>query len=175
MNDDMEQRLGRVKPRGVRAELRLQVLAAVASELASVEETSRAVSTTSVGMAPVSPSPWLRWSAMGVAASILLGIGVNVWVNEASKRRLAQRFGPPEVLHRAMEVTNAIEEIVGPGAVPRGPRNARAEYATYCATVKRLVDELQTFSKEFDRETPKNDSEMDRSCPGRSGGDRSGC
>jgi hypothetical protein len=88
---------------------------------------------------------------------------------------LAQLFGPPAVLNGAMEVANAIEEIADPRAVPREPRNARAEYAAYCATVKRLVDQLHTFSKEFDREIPKNDSEMDRSRPGRAGGDRSGC
>ena len=94
MNDDIEQLLGRLTPRGVRPELRPQVLAAVASQLEAEPA-----------------SPWLRRSALAVAASFLVGIAMNIGASEMAERRLAQLFGPPPVSKQAMELANAVEEI----------------------------------------------------------------
>ena len=148
MNDDIEQRLGRLTPRGVRPELRPRVLAAVANELE---------------VAPA--SPWLRRSALAVAASLFLGIAMNIWVNEASERRLAELFGPAFMSNQAMEVAES------------GGKNTDmpAAYARYCAAVIQLSDDLQSTAKDFHYETPEKDTQMDRDRPGRTGGDRSGC
>ena len=93
MNDDIEQLLGRLTPRGVRPELRPQVLAAVASQLEAEPA-----------------SPWLRRSALAVAASLLVGIAMNIWASHAAERRLARLFGPPPVSKQAMELANAVGE-----------------------------------------------------------------
>jgi len=94
MNDDVEQLLGRLTPRGVRPEMRPQVLAAVASELEAEPA-----------------SPWLRRAALAVAASLLVGIAMNVWTSMASERHLAQLYGPPPMSKRAMELAKAVEEV----------------------------------------------------------------
>ena len=167
MNDDIEQLLGRMTPRGVRPELRPQVLAAVASELKAEPA-----------------SPWLRRCALAVAASLLLGIGMNIWASTVTERRLARLFGPPPVSKQAMELAKDIEKITDAQTgqwvyqrltMPRAPRDGAKEYARYCATVRRLIDELQTVSKDSYHETPEKDTELDRDHAGRAGGDRSGC
>ena len=93
IDDDIEQLLGRLTPRGVCPELRPQVLAAVASQL-EAEPASR----------------WPRRSALAVAASLLLGIGMNIWASKSAERRLAELFGPPPVSKQAMELADAMEK-----------------------------------------------------------------
>ena len=172
MNDDVEQLLGRLTPRGVRAELRSEVLAAAMSALQA--EPSRLRESRA-------KSPWLRRSALAVAASLLVGIAMNIWANEASKRRLARLFGPPPVSRRALEIANAIEGITDAQTAQwvyrrlTAPRRSDGFPAKYYATVERLINELETFSKDSYYEPPEKDTEMDRHRPGRAGGDRSGC
>jgi hypothetical protein len=167
MNDEIEQLLSRLTPRGARPELRPQVLDAVASQLRAEPA-----------------SPWLRWSALAVAASLLAGIGLNVWVSRASERHLARLFGPPPISKRAMEVANDVAKITDAETgrwvyqrltVPRTSANGQAAYAKYCAIVKRLIDELQSVSKDTYHATPEKDIEMERDRSGRTGGDRTGC
>lgn len=167
MHDDVEQLLNRLTPRGIGAELRPRVLAAVASQL-EVEP----------------PSPWLRRSALAVAASILVGIAMNVWASEVAERRLAQLFGPPPVSKQIMKLANAVEEVTDAQtaqwvyqqfAAPRPSGDGLAAYEAYSDVLRRLIDESSIISKEFYGETPKKDSQMDRDRPGRAGGDRSGC
>ncbi len=164
MNDDIEQVLQRLTPRGAMADLRPRVLATVVAEL-------RADTT----------SPWLRRSALVMAASIVLGIGLNIWATKASERRLAQLFGPPPVSQRAMEIAKDIERITDAQTgqwvyrqltAGRENRDARADYARYIATVNRLIKELQTVSRDSYHETPEKDIEMDRDRAGRTGGHR---
>ena len=56
-------------------------------------------------------SPWLRRSALAVAASLLVGIAMNIGASQMAERRLAQLFGPPPVSKQAMELANAVEEV----------------------------------------------------------------
>jgi hypothetical protein len=216
MNDDIEQRLDRLTLRGVRPELRTQVLGAVAEELESrVGQANRSptvsgddnehtaacvplLGTSSAGRkrserhclfqavahvneecAPAADtdSPWLRRAAMAVAASLLLGVGLNVWASKSSECHLAQLFGPPPISKQAMEIAKAVEQITDAQtgqwvyrrlAPPRHSGDGAAAYAKYCDTIKRLIDELQTASKDSYHETPQKDSEMDRGhtvCP----------
>jgi len=204
MSDDIEQRLGRLTPRGVRPELHEKVLGAVASEL----EGSNGVpllGTSSAGRKPSkrhclfqavaqvgekcgpsakADSPWLRRAAMAVAASLLLGIVLNVWVSKASERRLAQLFGPPPISKGAIEIAKTVETITDAETgqwvyrqftMPRRAGDAAAAYAKYCSRLKRLINELQTVSKDSYHETPQKDSEMDRYRAGRTGGDSTDC
>jgi hypothetical protein len=159
MIDDMEQLLGRLTPRGVGAELRPRVLAAVANELRA-EPNGWGDSCTVApggGSATATPTtPWLRRSALAVAASLLVGIAMNLWASASAERRLAQLFGPPPLSKRAMEVAKAVEEITDPQTAqwvyqrlttPRPTGDASAAYAEYCATVRQLIKELQTVPK----------------------------
>ncbi len=162
MNDDMEQLLGRLTPRGVRPELRPRVLAAVASQL----KTEPA-------------SPWLRRSTWAVAASILVGIVMNLGVSVRAERRLAQLYGPPPVSKQAMELANAVKEVTDAQtaqwvyqrfAAPRRTEDGLAAYMAYNEMLVRLINSKEPFD-----EAPQKDSQMDRDRPGRAGGDRSDC
>ena len=172
MNDDIERLLDRLTPRGVRAELRVDVLAAVTGAL-QAEPDRLCESRTN--------SPWLRRSALVVAASLLVGVALNVWANETSKRRLARLFGPPPVSKRAMEIADAIEEITDAQTAQwvyrrlTVPHRSDGYPAKYYATLERLIRELETVPKDSYYEPPEKDTEMDRDRPGRAGGDRTGC
>jgi hypothetical protein len=177
MNDDVEERLAKLTIRGTPPELRERVLAAVASELAHPSVKPLAVS-------QPTDSPWLRRAAITVAASLLLGIGLNVWATKASEQRLARLFGPPPISQQAMEIAEDVEKITDAQtgqwvyrqlAMPRKPGDAAAAYSKYRDTVKRLIDELQTVSKDSCHETLQKDSEMDRGHTGCLGGRRFDC
>ena len=133
-NDEMQQRLGRLTPRGVRMELRGQVLGAVASRL------QREL-----------PSGWLRRAAMVTAASILLGVVLNVWANWAADRQMVRLLGLPP------------------------PRQMATSPAEYYAAVNRIIREMQGFPEGFRDETHQEDTEMDRRSPRRAGGGGTGC
>ncbi len=149
MNDDIEQLLGRLTPRGVRPELRPQVLAAVTDQLQAEPA-----------------SPWLRRSALAVVALLVLGIGMNVWVNDRSHRRLAQIFGQPG----SDRTSESSLWLAGPGQP--GDRDALAKRY---AALQQLIHEFEAVSKGSYHEAPQKDPQMDRDRPGRAGGDRSGC
>jgi hypothetical protein len=167
MHDDIEQLLGRLRPGGVRPELRPRVLAAVASQLAAEPA-----------------SAWMRRSALAVAALLLLGIGMNVWASKAAERRLAQLFGPPPPSRPAMELAAAVEKATDAQtarwvyqrlAASHPSGDGLAARLAYSDMLKQLIDNSFTFSKEAPDETPQKDPQMDRDRPGRAGGDRPGC
>jgi hypothetical protein len=166
-NDDIEALLGRLTPRGVRSELRQQVLAAVASEL-KVELASR----------------WLRRSALAVAASILAGIVMNIEASRMAERHLAQLYGPPAVSKQAMELAKAIEAVTDAQtaqsvylrlAAPHSSGDGLAAYSAHCAMLRQQIEISFCASKEPFDETPQKDSQMDRDRSGRPAGDRSDC
>ncbi|MFZ1934775.1 MAG: hypothetical protein WCB27_20735 [Thermoguttaceae bacterium] len=243
MNDDVEERLSRLTPRGLRPELREKVLGAVADELQAapkehgspspgqrpgeVDPVNSALSARRAndsanswpvgptderddsaspgrcpglgeptGLRPTEPtsatvaastptdSPWLRRAATAVAASLLLGIGLNVWVSETSARHLAELFGPPPVSKRAMEIAKDVAAVTDAQTgkwvyhlftMPVSPAAIAAAHTEYYSTVKKLIDALQTVSKDSYRETPQKDLEMDRYRAGRGGGDSTDC
>jgi hypothetical protein len=261
MNDDVEQRLSRLTPRGVGPELREKVLGAVAGELQAatkivasemlaapkehgspspgqrpgetdpiesavpaqranrsanrwpvgpteeqdhpaypgrcpglgeqkglrpIETTSMDTTTpaTIVASPAKTNSPWLRRAAAAVAASLLLGIGLNVWVSKTSEQHLAKLFGPPPVSKRAMEIAKDVEGITDAETgrwvyrrltAPISPRAAAAARAEYYGKIQKLIDELQTVSKDSYHETLQKGPEMDRDRAGRTGGDSTDC
>jgi hypothetical protein len=140
MNDDIEQLLDRLTPRGARPELRPQVLAAVAGRLQTDRESRR-----------------FRWSALAVAASIVLGVALNIGLSRASDRRLAQLFGPPPLSKQAMEIAEFVGQATDAEtarwvyqrlAPPRASGDGRAAYAAYCEMLQRLIDESAVVIRE---------------------------
>jgi hypothetical protein len=201
MNDDIEQRLGRLTPRGVRLELREKVLVAVSAELqkakgvplpdtactpvAAHDEKERGP--TPVAVRPSlakADSPWLRRAAIAAAVSLLLGIGLNVWVSKAADRRLAALFGPPRTSKGATEIAIDVAAFTDDATgrwiyhrltAPIPPDAVAAAHAKYSEQVKKLIDELQTASKDPYHETRQKEAEMDGDRPGRFRGDSTDC
>jgi hypothetical protein len=94
MSTDPEGVLGRLHPRGVGPELRDRVLGAVAQQLA---------------LSPGVARLW-RWAG-AVAAGLLLGVGLNVWVIRTTEARLARLYGPPTVPQPIVAVAEAVESV----------------------------------------------------------------
>jgi hypothetical protein len=192
MSDDVEQRLDRLTIRGLRPETRTQVLAAVESELrgGSATATPTAVAPqghdslrpgqrpgekgpteTTPTAPPANASPWLRWARIAPAAALLVGVGLNVSVTKEAECSFAQILGPPPLSKRATETAKEIEAATdaetGQWAyrqltTPRGRGNGAAAYAECSDKVRRLIDQLQTVSKDSYHETLQEDHEMDR-------------
>ena len=209
MNDEVEQRMEGLTPRGVRPELRRQVLAAVDAELQGNHDTTgtgvpllgtssavsalrgqhcmlQAVAHANEKCEPSAKpdSPWLYRATIAVAASLLFGISLNLWASAASQSRLAQLFGPPPISKRAMQLANDVGRITDAKTgqwvyrhltVPRLPSDGAAAYEQYGDAVKRLIDELQTVSKDSYYETPQKDPQMDRGHSGCIPGNRFDC
>jgi hypothetical protein len=144
-NEDVEQLLGRLPARGVRPEIRAQVLGAVDARLQ-----------------PEPASPWLRRSALAVAALLLLGVGMNLWVSARSTRQMAQLFGPASGAWLAQDHR----------AGQPGEADALAQHYLL---LRQLTSELEALSKGTSYEPMEKSPQMDRGRPARAGGDRSGC
>jgi len=93
-DDEMEQILRQVRPRGAGAALRSRVLAGVAGQL----------------RAPSRPR-WERVFWPAAAAAILLGVLLNYWVAKRGSERLARIMGPPAVSKRAAELAADIAAV----------------------------------------------------------------
>jgi hypothetical protein len=135
MNDDIEQRLGHLTPRGPRAELRPQVLAAVAGQLQADRESRR-----------------FRRSALVVAASIVLGVALNIGLSRASDRRIAKLLGPPPLSKQALEIAEFVGKATDAEtgqwvyrqlAPTPTSGDGRAAYAAYCEMLQQLIEESQ--------------------------------
>ena len=87
MNRDLEQKLGQLTPRGAGPALRDQGLDAVGQALHAEPS-----------------SGWRFRSGLAVAASLVLAIVLNVWVNRWADRNLARLYGPPPVPKPIVEI-----------------------------------------------------------------------
>jgi hypothetical protein len=161
--ENLERMLNELPPRGVRKELRCRVLEAVDGELLAKKE---------------KPSRGMRWAALATAASLLLGIGLNVWASRESERRFARLFGPPPVSKQAMELAADVEKITDAKTgqwvycqLTRA-RPSGEGLAKYYAAVEALIREQQIVSKENNHETGEKNPEMDRDRTGSDFGDR---
>ncbi len=94
MNDDLPQPFGRLTPRPAPEELRARVLDAVAHELAR--------------------RTWPRLERVfdwAVAASLVMGIGLNVWQQWADEAWQVRLYGPLPVLRTIADVAHAVESV----------------------------------------------------------------
>jgi hypothetical protein len=136
---ELEQQLARLKPRGLRAELRPRVLAGVNAQL--LMET---------------PSLWLRRAAVGMAASLFLGIALNIAANQAADRHIIALFG-------SLPVPNA---------------NAERAMAEYNMLTQKLLAEMNVSEKDGfhdDKKTPEKNAPMGWNRAGGFGGDWADC
>jgi hypothetical protein len=102
MNDDLERSLRNLTARGAPAHLRAEVLEAVADELAVTrpETTRRAAWDFRIGMA--------------VAASLIMGVVLNVWAIRSDDSRRARLYGPDPLPRDIRETLETVEHIAGP-------------------------------------------------------------
>jgi hypothetical protein len=168
MNDDnhVRQSLGRLTPRGSGSELRGQVLAAVGREL-STDPVSR----------------WQRRIGLVVAASLLLGVVLNVWVNTSATRRQARLYGPRPVPRRIAEVAEAVASVTDAETGRRLEQQLTAVWRARVAELpqrpidySQLLRELKLFRKDRSHEDLiQEDAEMDRDRRRLTPGDTSDC
>jgi len=112
MNDDAEAILKQLTPRGAGPTLRTRVLDAVAEHLPNAP--------------PMSDRPaaafrfrWDRWAAVGVAASVLLALGLNLGVARLGDARLAAIYGPELVPRYITEIADTIASVTDAEGVTR--------------------------------------------------------
>ncbi len=162
MNDDLEHKLRQVTPRGAPLELRTRALGAVSDELNSV--------------APRRPRKMRP--GLAVAATLLVSVGLNYWVNVSLDHRLATLFGPPSRNRDAMEISAEIARVTDPStgqwAYERlalgGPRDTNAR--EYAIRLQQVIQQYSIDLKEIADATssvheaaPKN-PQMDRDLNG---------
>jgi hypothetical protein len=182
MSNDVERRLNGLTPRGVRPEVRERVLGAVARELDVGAKESR-----SSGIAVLSAkteSTWLHRASVPVAAGLVLGIVLNVWASRTSERNLARLFGPAPISKEAMQIAKDVESVTDAEtgdwvyrrlSAPRRSGGGVAAYTKHYEGIRRLIDEIQTVSKDTYHETPEKDAEMERNRTGWIGGHSADC
>ncbi len=117
MNDEPPEIFDRVTPRGAPAELRARVLAVVDRQLADqLDASDDPVSCATAGLsssacrAPAGPR-WERIVEIVVAASLLLGVGMNVWQQRADEAWQARVFGPPPVPRAIADLAQAVASV----------------------------------------------------------------
>src|SRR5262249_32037796 len=156
MNPDPEPLLQRLTPRGADPAVRTRVLTRVAREL---EAKSR------LG--------WQRSCGLVVAASLLLGIVLNVGVSWNYEQRLAKLYGPLPLPAPVHEVAQAVQSVTdAPTAQWLEQRFAVAyrppwSLADHLRQMERILQDFETVLKEGPREKTQKDSQ-DRSAAPRS-------
>ncbi|MBI3838111.1 MAG: hypothetical protein HY288_09275 [Planctomycetia bacterium] len=94
MNDDLPEGFQHMMPQGAPAELRPRALTAVSRELAR-QSTPR----------------WERMVELAVAASLALGVGLNVWCWRAEEGWQMRVYGPVPIPSAVAEVARTVTSI----------------------------------------------------------------
>ena len=151
MNRDLEQKLGQLTPRGAGPELRDQVLDAVGQALHAEPS-----------------SGWRFRSGLAVAASLVLAIVLNVWVNRWADRNLARLYGPPPVPKPIVEIAQTIASNTD----TKTGRWFQTQFALAWQSRKvpapdrgreytRILNELRLVPRESQNEASQEDPEVD--------------
>jgi hypothetical protein len=173
MNDDVERLLGQLTPRGAPTALRARVLDAVAEHLSDAPAT------------PERPDAafrfrWDRWPAVVVAASVLLALGLNLWVARLGDARLAAIYGPQPVPRYITEIADTIASVTDAEIGERvrqqllaaqRPRRVSMEQALQ--HYENVLNAILLVEKDLRHEAVQEDTEMDRDHPRCTGGDTS--
>jgi hypothetical protein len=173
MNDDVERLLGQLTPRGAPAALRTRVLDAVAGQLPDAPATPERPDA-------ASRFRWDRWLAVGVAASVLIALGLNLWAARLGDARLAAIYGPQPEPRYITEIADAVASVTDAetgGRVrqqllaARRPRRISMEQAL--RNYEHMLNAILLVEKDLRREAAQEDTEMDRDCSRGVGGDTS--
>jgi hypothetical protein len=154
MNEDVERQLRQVTPRGAPPELRSRVLAAVADQL-------RLATPLPSRRRPFRP-------ALAVAASLVVSLALNYWVNDTIDRRLAIVLGPPPVPKQAAEIADEIAAITDPATgrwayeqlAASRPRDDDARQ--YAVRLQQMIQQLTVDMKETANEATQKNPHMGR-------------
>ena len=155
MNPDPEPLLQQLTPRGADAAVRARVLTGVARELDAKSRLD-----------------WQRGCGLAVAASLLLGIVLNVGVSWNYEQRLAKLYGPVPVPAPVLEVAQAVEAVTdAPTAHWLEQRFAVAyrppwSLADHLRQMERILQDFETVRKEGPREKTQKDSQDRSAAPG---------
>jgi hypothetical protein len=102
MKNDIEDMLESLTPCRARAELRDEVLGAVADELVPTRPT------------PVRRARWDFRVGAAIAVSLILGVVLNVWAIRSDDARQARLFGPEPLPRQICETVETAERVAGP-------------------------------------------------------------
>jgi len=102
MKDDTERLLESLTPRGAPAQLRDDVLGAVADELAATRPS------------PVRRTRWDLRIGATVAVSLVLGVVLNIWAIRSDDARQARLYGPDPLPRQICETVEVAERVAGP-------------------------------------------------------------
>jgi len=101
MKDDIQRLLESLTPRGAPAELRDDVLGAVADELAAPRSS------------PVRRTRWDVRIGAAVAVSLILAVMLNIWAIRADDARQARLYGPTPLPRGICEIVETAEHVGG--------------------------------------------------------------
>ncbi|MCX7428585.1 MAG: hypothetical protein NTW96_23535 [Planctomycetia bacterium] len=173
MSDDVEAILKQLTPRGAGPTLRTSVLDAVAEHLPNARATSDRPAAAYLFR-------WDRWPAVVVAASVLLALGLNLWVARLGDARLAAIYGPQPVPRYITEIADTIASVTDAETGRRvqeqllaaqRPRRVSMEQAL--RNYEHMLNAILLVEKDLRHEAVQEDTEMDRDRPRCTGGDTS--
>jgi hypothetical protein len=117
MNDEPPEIFARVTPRGAPSELRARVLSAVDRQLAdksdaSADPASGAIAgLSSSACRAQAGSRWERVLEIAVAASLVVGVGSNLWQWRRYDEWQARVYGPPPISAAIAELAATVESV----------------------------------------------------------------
>jgi hypothetical protein len=141
MKPDPEPLLEQLTPRGGPADLRARVLDRIGKELEAG-----------------SGRGWQRWCGLAVAAGLVVGSILNVWICSRQERRLAKLYGPTPIPAAIREIAQAVESITDKQtaqwleqrfAAAHHPQFSLPEHIQY---LEAFLRDLETSWKEVRRE-----------------------
>jgi hypothetical protein len=141
MNRDPETLLKQLTARGASSDVRARVLAMVGKEL---ERRPRV--------------HWQRACGLAVAAGLVLGIALNVWLSWRHETRLAQLYGPSPLPATVIDVARAVESVTDRPTAQWLTQRLAAAYRMpvslreHIQRIERFLRDFETGGKEGPRE-----------------------
>jgi len=142
-DDHVEQALRRVTPRGAGPGLRERVLAAIGREL-SADPLAR----------------WERRLGLAVAASIALGIVLNVWAVRTDRQCQARLYGPPPIPRQIADLAETVASVTDAETGQRLERQLAAIWRSRKAELPYPPIDYSQFLREFEvvRKEPRHEN-----------------
>ena len=149
-DDHVEERLRRVTPRGTGTGLREQVLAAVGREL-SADPLAR----------------WERRLGLAVAASIALGIVLNVWAVRVDRQVQARLYGPRPVPRQIADLAETVASVTDAETGRRLERQLATMWRSREAELPYRPIDYSQFLREFElvRKDPRHEDFFKEGAP----------
>jgi hypothetical protein len=101
---------------------------------------------------------WQRWCGRAVAAGLVLGIALNVWISWNHERRLATLYGPPPLPASVLDVARAVESVTDRPTAQWLQQRFAAAYRSpfslpeHIQRIERFLRDFEAVGKEGPRE-----------------------